>query len=266
MSWALSQQEIKNPAARHVLLCLANYADQEGGAAFPSVATLAKDTGLSERTVRYKLDELERAGVIKAGNQRIVEAYIDRGDRRPVCYNITIARGATNAPRSERGANETPTGCSSSSNGVQMETERGAPAAPNPSDKPSIKPSNKTVNTYAGFDVGQFDFSKWPEMPSDQVMASHMAMRKKNKYPLTQDSVDRIGNQLAKAKVFGLTVDGCIGQATESCWRGFKAEWVLNKIGGNNRGPQRGSGRPDYFRNDGTKKDFDQGVGDDGKF
>jgi len=134
MSWALNlpAQVLKDPSARHVLLCLANYAGSNGAGAFPSATTLAQDTGLSERTVRYKLDDLEKIGLIHKGNQAIAAVHIDRHDRRPVVYDLQLSRGANPAPRSERGANEA-TGCNSQQNGVQPETERGAAAAPNTS-------------------------------------------------------------------------------------------------------------------------------------
>jgi len=134
MTWAMGipKAALDNPAARHVLLCLANYAGVDGRGAFPSAATLSEDTGLSERTVRLKLDELEKAGWIAEGNQAIAAAYIDRRDRRPVVYDLQFKRGANAAPRKERGADNR-TGCSSQQNGVQENAERGAAAAPNPS-------------------------------------------------------------------------------------------------------------------------------------
>lgn len=134
MTWALAipKSELENPAARHVLLCLANYAGSDGRGAFPSAATLSEDTGLSERTIRLKLDELEAAGWIVEGNQAIAAAYIDRRDRRPVVYDLQLKRGASAAPRKERGAANR-TGCSSQQNGVQENAERGAAAAPNTS-------------------------------------------------------------------------------------------------------------------------------------
>lgn len=134
MSWALSlpTETLKDSSARHVLLCLANYAGSNGTGAFPSASTLAQDTGLSERTVRYKLDDLEQSGLIKKGNQAIAAVHIDRHDRRPVVYDLQILRGANPAPRSKRGADDA-TGCKPQQNGVQPGTERGAAAAPNPS-------------------------------------------------------------------------------------------------------------------------------------
>ncbi len=132
MSWALAQQFLKDSSARHVLLCLANYAGSDGRGAFPSATTLSGDTGLSERTVRYKLDDLEKAGLIVRGNQAIAAVHIDRHDRRPVVYDLLLKRGADSAPRSERGANDG-TGCNLQQNGVQISTERGAESAPNTS-------------------------------------------------------------------------------------------------------------------------------------
>lgn len=119
MAWALEQKLIADPPARHVLLALANYADQAGRAAFPSVARLSAETGLSERTVQSKLRALERAGCIARGNQAVVSAHIVRADRRPNCFDISIWRGAAVAPREPDGVNVT--------------TERGAPPAPDPS-------------------------------------------------------------------------------------------------------------------------------------
>ena len=129
MSWALSLpiRSLKDSSARHVLLCLANYAGSSGAGAFPSAKTLTDDTGLSERTVRTKLDLLEELGFIVRGNQALAAVYIDRHDRRPVVYDLMIKRGAVVAPR------EDVTGCSLGQNGVQPTTERGAATAPNTS-------------------------------------------------------------------------------------------------------------------------------------
>ena len=122
MAWAIEQRRETDPTARHLLLAMGNYADKTGRNCFPSVATLASDTGLSERTIRQKLAQLEAAGLIRRGNQRIAEVEIARADRRPVVYNLDLpeARGAAVAPRyKERGAAD-------GVNGVQLTAERGA--------------------------------------------------------------------------------------------------------------------------------------------
>ncbi|WP_336334680.1 helix-turn-helix domain-containing protein [Pseudomonas putida] len=152
MTWALAipKSSLENPAARHVLLCLANYAGSDGRGAFPSAATLSEDTGLSERTVRLKLDELAAAGWIVEGNQAIAAAYIDRRDRRPVVYDLQIKRGAYAAPRAERGAGNR-TGCSSRQNGVQEKAERGAAAAPNTSLNQSTLSTREPFEMFLGW-------------------------------------------------------------------------------------------------------------------
>lgn len=54
---------IKTPA-RFLLVTLYSYANREGWC-YPSHALIAKDTGLAERTIRYALNDLEEAGLIR---------------------------------------------------------------------------------------------------------------------------------------------------------------------------------------------------------
>jgi hypothetical protein len=70
-------------ACKFVLVGLANHAGPDGTGAFPSVATLVRYTGLSERTVRTCLDRLEAEGIISPCDPDIVAAWIKRVDRRP---------------------------------------------------------------------------------------------------------------------------------------------------------------------------------------
>jgi pyocin large subunit-like protein len=69
-SWALNLAPVladrsgqPSSACKFVLVGLANHAGPDGADAFPSVATLVRYTGLSERTVRTCLDRLEAEGV-----------------------------------------------------------------------------------------------------------------------------------------------------------------------------------------------------------
>lgn len=125
MAWAIEQQLVKAATARHVLLVLANYADKEGRHAFPSAATLASDTGLTERGVRMKLAELQKLGAIRLGNQAIVAAHIDRADRRPVVYDLCIT--GVNA------VHPAFTGGISRPHGVNVTAARGESGSPKPS-------------------------------------------------------------------------------------------------------------------------------------
>lgn len=146
ISWALEQQIVTDASARHVLVALANHADNTGRDAYPSVNLLCRYTGLKRRTVLDKLKLLQDVGVVARGDQRIAEAKIKRADRRPVVYDIRIDlgvdkflvtdekesghRGADPAPRRKsRDADAAPR----FDDGVQMPAERGADSAPKPS-------------------------------------------------------------------------------------------------------------------------------------
>lgn len=138
MTWAMEQQLCTDPNACSVLMALANHADRDGTASFPSVETLRRYTKLSERTIRAKLAALEQSGMIRRGNQAIAAAHIARADQRPVVWDLAMERGIGElAPEQADGVRDlhpaTGTGCKSGVNGVQMTSERGARAAPEPS-------------------------------------------------------------------------------------------------------------------------------------
>jgi hypothetical protein len=65
-SWVLRHSEESVPGRRLVLLVLADKAGDDGRNAYPSVATIARESRLSERGVRYALRELEASGRIRA--------------------------------------------------------------------------------------------------------------------------------------------------------------------------------------------------------
>jgi hypothetical protein len=74
-----------------VLVGLANHAGPDGTGAFPSVATLVRYTGLSERTVRTCLDRLAGGGIIWPCDPGIVAARIKRADRRPQGWDLNLS-------------------------------------------------------------------------------------------------------------------------------------------------------------------------------
>jgi hypothetical protein len=97
ISWALNLAPVPtgrgsqpSSAAKFVLVGLANHAGPDGTGAFPSVATLVRYTGLSERTVRTCLDRLEHCGLIRACDPEIVAARIKRADRRPQGWDLDL--------------------------------------------------------------------------------------------------------------------------------------------------------------------------------
>lgn len=232
MAWALSQQVITESHARHVLLCLANYADQSGRAAFPAVSSLALDTGLAPRTVQYRLRELEEIGLIKRGNQAIAAAYITQRDRVPVCYDLDLSRGAQDAPRTERGAHHDTTGCTPEQDGVHATTERGAQRAPNP----PINHPLTILNQKEGADAPKSGKSKSckfdpltakPENASEQAWAGFCEMRKAKRAPLTRRACDSIAKKLVNHP----DPDAVLDKSTTSSWSDIYPDSVLPSAG-----------------------------------
>lgn len=229
MTWALTQKTITDASTRHVLLCLANYAGADGRGAFPSVETLCADTGLSERTIRYKLDALEEKGVIVRGSQAIAAAYIGRADKRPTVYDIVMRRGADAAPRDERGAHEDTTGCKSQQNGVQTTTERGAAVAPNPSTNPPTDPSsNQKARTPRqprdpGFDASTINLPDWLDRAD---WARWVADRKERRKPVTEAAAALQVQQLDEFRHLGHKPSAVINNSIASGYQKLVAPYL----------------------------------------
>lgn len=133
ISWA-SQTPLTG-SRKWVLLALANFADDADGYCFPGQRTLAEWAGISERTVREQLAELERDGWIERAHRmrdgwRTSDEYVVRFDR------------FTPAPKSRRTLRrDSPVGAADSvvSTGEIRRTE------------PSVEPPEK--NTPAALDL-----------------------------------------------------------------------------------------------------------------
>ncbi|WP_256594386.1 helix-turn-helix domain-containing protein [Pseudomonas sp. RIT411] len=249
MSWAMQMPKstLGDASARHVLLCLANYAGQDGRGAFPSAEQLAEDTGLSERTVRYKLDLLEEMGLITRGNQAIAAAYIGRKDRITNVYDLQLKRGAVAAPGEG-------TGCSSQQNGVQTTTERGAAVAPNTSlNQEQNQEQGREGAASASGEAGSNDPETAPDQPRSRakgfsltdmhaltetagiaiatdVAQDYLAHRRGIKAPLNATIWKTTLIELAKLAPHGITADQALAEAMAAGWRGLKSEWLVNRL------------------------------------
>jgi len=133
MSWQASAwaktQRLGSPAAKSILLCLADYADPEQSACWPTQTQLADDAEVSERTAREWLQRLEDWGLISRerrnrangarASDRIVlnlEVKVLDGcerisqDEKPACDDAPVSLPANTAGRAYRQSDAEPTG------------------------------------------------------------------------------------------------------------------------------------------------------------
>ncbi len=121
--WAL--HEAPDVPARLVstLIAIAAYAGEDGRGAYPSGATVAILTRKSESQAKRDVAELEKLGLLLAGDERIVKDI--RADRRPNVYDLAMPRGASGRPPSQD-----PRGASGYRTGRIWEQNGGRPDAP----------------------------------------------------------------------------------------------------------------------------------------
>jgi len=128
--WALDNAPVEDPLQLLVLIALADEANDSGRNAAPAIKTLMVRARCSERTVRRKLRELQIAGVITEGDQRIL-SYLQKGHR-PTVYDLVMTkhRGVTVTPLSDlRPASVTPLSDAGDSRPVSV-TPHPDPATP----------------------------------------------------------------------------------------------------------------------------------------
>lgn len=90
MLWALKDAPDVPSQCVGVLIGLAEHADKRGHGACPSTLTLSHYARKSERQARHDLDLLEKAGLIRLGDQSLA-AYLP-ANRRPTVYDLAIER------------------------------------------------------------------------------------------------------------------------------------------------------------------------------
>lgn len=79
LEWAMYNvpAEMVKGALLRILLLLADHADTQGKGAFPSQKRIVALTGYSRRTIQNGLHDLETAGLIRRGDQRIIPDYME---------------------------------------------------------------------------------------------------------------------------------------------------------------------------------------------
>ncbi|KFI39813.1 cryptic prophage protein [Bifidobacterium actinocoloniiforme DSM 22766] len=101
MSWALRDAPVgADSTGRLILVILADFARPDGSGAYPSVETVSRIARVSPRCVRQHLSRLKEAGVIRAGDQRILSHI--RADRRTTVWDLCMTPAGESGMSVER--------------------------------------------------------------------------------------------------------------------------------------------------------------------
>jgi hypothetical protein len=124
ISWVLNESPLEHRGDLLVLLVLADHAHDDGGGAYPSVATIAKKARLTRRGTQLALRRLTDGGAIEE---------VGIGPQRTVVYRVIMRHEGEVSSQGE---------VTSRANSATREGEVSAPGGANPrSPKPSIEPS-----------------------------------------------------------------------------------------------------------------------------
>lgn len=198
------------PTAKAVLISLADNANDHGEC-WPSLATIAVRTCFSERAVQNAIRWLESAKVLTA----------DRSNGRHTRYCVTPA---AYAPPQEMhpaaGATEPP-----------QQVRQPPQEIPKP---PQQVPSNRqepsrTVkgNRNTADDTSARKLLEGEGIP-EELIDDFLRVRRKHRAEFTATALAGFKREAAIA---GMSLEAAIRLATESSWRGFKAEWVKQSRG-----------------------------------
>lgn len=159
MSWQLTslvKQHFRGPPALKLLaMNLADYADPEGGDIYPTVATLARDTGISERSCERHMSLLREIGFLNRVTKERGGTYWDSRNRRrkgsPVRYRIDPNWFKSNPAKLAGYSSFDPPV------GADTPTRSDANPATAVADKDSIQDSMKGDSARHGFEVPRPD-------------------------------------------------------------------------------------------------------------
>lgn len=93
----------------------------------------------------------------------------------------------------------------------------------------SAKPKEKAKRKQA-FGIAQL-LADNPHKASENVLTGYLALRKTKRAPISEAVWKSINAELAKCAAFGITADQALTEALVAGWQGFKADWIVNRLG-----------------------------------
>ena len=183
------------------------------------------NTQEEREALQYVLDEY----FIKTGNvythnycDNQIEKYYANTTAKALAGKASAeARRLKNEQRKREREQQNLTGVEHTLNSVEQnstnkkpETSKHEPLDITPTAKPSAK--------------SKLDYSCWPSMPSEQVLADYLALRKSKRAAMSQTVINRLAKEFNLAAQYGVTVDQCLEMAVARGWQGFQWDWYQN--------------------------------------
>jgi DNA-binding IscR family transcriptional regulator len=186
-----------SPSKKIVLLALADFANDEGKNIFPSVATIAKKSSLSHRSVQTILGGFVGSGILHitrnpSGGAPGMTRHLEI-DLVELNNLMGLARDENFAPVQMRGENQ-------SHEGVQADEKTGETPAPEPSNNHHKTTTDEHSDTSRG--GGPYDFDWPPQLDSDEREAIQtFFLNASNSHQQKQFALDELRAALASREI-----------------------------------------------------------------
>ena len=195
-----------------LLVYLANCANDQGKC-WPSKAQIFEKTGITDKTFRKALADLEAIGAVS----------VERKTGRGIVYTVALPTGKLQSLEKSSGSSgKIPVGSLENSSPNNLSTLSQEPINSNSSDE-SVVPNSQ-------IDQPRRRSSKpsiqKPEGVKQSVWEEWMKLKTARSRVFNQHMVDAIVREASKAN---MTTEEAMVCQLENGWQGFKAEWVANK-------------------------------------
>lgn len=206
--------KVGNPLRKLVLIKLADNASDKGEC-FPSIAYIAEQCEISERSVQNHIKQLEVDGLLKIESRKS-----ENGLNKSNIYYLNFS-GANAAPY---GANGSISGANAAPSGESPAPSSGANAAPITSH--IIEPVKEPVNNLI---INGFDFSALNDELDKNLIDDFIKFRKSIKKPVTQGAVNYLIRELNKAISNGRNANELIEMTLSRGWQTFEYRYLNNQ-------------------------------------
>lgn len=206
-----------------VLLCLCDYADENGRSCYPAISTLAKRTSKNARTVQRALRWLENSGICNSRGRA--------GTSTDYTINLAAFAGGDKLSRVTK-----------TTRGGGVVSPRGRRGVTQSTNEPPLKLDAK---------ASKQNIEK-PTAVEQNIWNDFLELRKAKRAPISNTALAAIEREADKA---GWSLNDALAECAARGWQGFKADWVKETT----NGKTTGTSYPD--RRSSLARAIDEGLG-----